>query len=228
MKQRLRSSLYTFRYCIISLMVSIWYRIIRVIVRYYFYAVEDDTLFDFLVQYFDGKEPLLNFTLFTDYPDYLVLSLPFTIVTLYEYLLNGHLENINKYFSLYCINQLACSILNAVTILPPVNKSSLNRDLIYSGHTFCMMIGMHMVMNTILPHHKYLATAMANLYALYGTMYLTHYKYHYTVDCLLSIYIVNIFFFHQDAFHELNVRYNKDSKEQKDDDDCSAITSNDD
>lgn len=199
--------IFTFRYCIYSLMVSAWYRVVRILIRYYFYKVNDDTLCDILVQYFEDRPPMLNFSLFTKYPDYLILTLPFFTVTAYEYYDKGHIEHINKYFSLYCINQLACSILNAVTILPPVNRSSMNRDLIYSGHTFCMMIGMHMMVNTVLPHHKYFATAMANLYALYGTMYLTYYKYHYTVDCLLSIYIVNIFFFHQDAFHELNVRY---------------------
>ena len=107
----------------------------------------------------------------------------------------NNINLVNKYLIYYSINQLVCTLIGSVTIFPPVNKQSRNIDLIYSGHTFSIMIGFHMLTKLFIPNKKYLPLLVANIAGLIQSYYLITNKMHYSVDCFLSIYIMNIYFF---------------------------------
>ena len=107
----------------------------------------------------------------------------------------NNINLVNKYLIYYSINQLVCTLIGSVTIFPPANKQSRNIDLIYSGRTFTIMIGFHMLTKLFIPNRKYLPLLVANLAGLIQSYYLITNKIHYSVDCLLSIYIMNIYFF---------------------------------
>ena len=107
----------------------------------------------------------------------------------------NNINLVNKYLIYYSINQLVCTLIGSVTIFPPANKESRNIDLIYSGHTFTIMIGFHMLTKLFIPNRKYLPLLVANLAGLIQSYYLITNKIHYSVDCFLSIYIMNIYFF---------------------------------